>query len=190
VGITIRQARHEDTPHLERLIAASVRTLGAAYYTEEEIERALVHVFGVDTQLIEDGTYFVAEADGQIVGCGGWSRRKTLFGSDRAKGAAEDSLLDPKHAAARIRAFFVHPDWARRGIGARLLRVCEAAARESGFDRAELAATLPGEPLYTAAGYVEMQQIDVDLRDGFILKIVHMGKDLAPHKGEQKCTDT
>src|SRR5438132_13022679 len=113
--ICIRLATMNEIPALEQLIAASVRSLSIGYYSPTQIESALVHVFGIDTQLITDGTYFVAELDGQLVGCGGWSRRKTLFGGDQMK-AVEDNLLDPKIEPARIRAFFVHPDFARRGI--------------------------------------------------------------------------
>src|SRR5205085_5395002 len=115
-------------------------------------ESALVNVFGVDTQLIIDGTYYVAELDGRVVGGGGWSKRKTLYGGDQTK-AAEDPLLDPETEPARIRAFFIHPDYARRGIGGRIIETCEQAAREAGFTSIELAATLPGEPLYKAFGY-------------------------------------
>jgi GNAT superfamily N-acetyltransferase len=149
--ITIRQAVLAEVPALQSLIRASVLELQTADYTVEQREQALELVFGVDTQLIEDGTYFVAEAqaDGNLIlaGCGGWSKRKTLYGSDHCAGR-EDALLDPNHDAAKIRAFFVHPDWARRGVGSRILEVCEAAAVASGFRRLEMGATLTGVPLY------------------------------------------
>jgi GNAT superfamily N-acetyltransferase len=162
---------------LEALIAASVRGLSIGYYSPEQIESALIHVFGVDSQLIADGTYFVAELDGQIVGCGGWSKRKTLFGGDQAK-EAEDNLLDPNTDAARIRAFFIHPDFARRGIGKLLIEACETAAKEAGFRRLEMGATLPGEPMYRAVGYEVIERFDLPFPDGVMLPLVRMGKTL------------
>ena len=150
-------------------------------YTLEQREQALDLVFGVDTQLIEDGTYFVAEArvdqDLVVAGCGGWSKRKTLFGSDHCAGR-EDALLDPQQDAAKIRAFFVHPDWARRGVGSRILEVCEAEAEAAGFRRLEMGATLTGVPLYSARGYVEAEHLEVPLQPGVSLPIVHMVKQL------------
>ena len=175
MSINIRQANHTDMPVLEQLIPESVRALSANYYTPQQIESAILYIFGVDTQLIADGTYFVAESEGQIVGCGGWSKRKTLFGGDQMKDV-EDALLDPAVDAARIRAFFVHPDWARRGIGTRIIRACEEAAREAGFTRLELAATLPGEPLYRAVGYRAIERFDAPMPDGETLPIVRMAK--------------
>jgi GNAT superfamily N-acetyltransferase len=154
----------------------------ATEYTPEQRERALEVVFGVDTQLIEDGTYFVAESNREgkpvIAACGGWSKRKTLFGGDRFAGR-EDSLLDPARDAAKIRAFFVHPEWARQGIGSRLLEVCEAAARGAGFRRLEMGATLAGVPLYRARGYTAGEQRNVPLGPGFSLPIVFMVKQIA-----------
>lgn len=164
-------------PALEALIAASVRGLSIGFYTPEQIESALIHVFGVDSQLIADSTYFVAELDGQIVGCGGWSKRKTLFGGDQAK-EAEDNLLDPNTDAARIRAFFIHPDFARRGIGKLLIEACEAAAKEAGFRRLEMGATLPGEPMYRAVGYEVIERFDLPFPNGVVLPLVRMGKPL------------
>src|SRR6202167_5731941 len=138
----LRNATRADQAALQRLIARSARELGAQDYRPEQIEGALLGAFGVDTQLIDDGTYFVVEADGKLVGCGGWSRRRTLFGGDRhrERDAAE---LDPKVDAAKIRAFFVDPDHARRGIGRALLERCESEARARGFRRLELMGTLP-----------------------------------------------
>ena len=150
---TLRRAVAADVPALEALIAASARALGRGYYTTAETEAAIVHVFGVDSALVADGTYLVAEADGALAGCGGWSARRTLFGGDRFA-AREDDRLDPARDAARIRAFFVAPAFARRGVGAMILNACEAAARSSGFSRAALMATLPGVPFYAAHGYV------------------------------------
>src|SRR4051812_1071548 len=148
----LRPARKEDISALEELIPISVRRLQAAHYSDAQMEAALGPVFGVDQQLIRDGTYFVVEDAGQIVGCGGWSKRKTLYGGDRDR-AGEDAELNPQLDPARIRAFFVHPDWARRGIGRSILMRCEAAAIQAGFHHAELVATLTGEPLYARFGY-------------------------------------
>jgi GNAT superfamily N-acetyltransferase len=183
--LTVRQAVLADVPALEGLIRASVRGLQTADYTPEQREQALELVFGVDTQLVEDGTYFVAETKGveassvapAMVGCGGWSKRKTLYGSDHCAGR-EDALLNPRHDAAKIRAFFVHPSWARQGIGSRILEVCEAAAAGAGFSRLEMGATLTGVPLYLARGYVEGQRREVPLGPGLSLPIIHMVKRL------------
>jgi GNAT superfamily N-acetyltransferase len=139
------------------------------------MDGALGSVFGVDTQLIRDGTYFVAEAESVVVGCGGWSRRKTLFGSDSAK-HGEDLLLDPRRDAARIRAFFVHPSWARRGIGSEIMRRSEAAALGAGFRRIEIVATLTGEALYQRFGYTAVERYEVPLANGCRLPVVRMTK--------------
>ncbi len=173
--ISLRTAREEDVPALEQLISRSVRQLSAGYYSDAQIESALRYVFGVDTQLIADGTYFAVEVDGCIAACGGWSKRKTLYGGDQLK-SGEDALLDPATEAARIRAFFVDPDFARRGIGRQLLTACEEAAQAAGFRRLEMGATLPGEPLYAAAGYQAIERIDLHMPDGVILPIVRTGK--------------
>jgi GNAT superfamily N-acetyltransferase len=179
--VTVRQATPADIPVLQELIRVSVLGLQGADYTPQQLELALDRVFGVDSQLIKDGTYFVAEATADqaqvIAGCGGWSKRKTLFGSDHYAGR-EDALLDPAHDAAKIRAFFVHPGWARRGVGSRILEVCEAAAAAEGFRRLEMGATLTGVPLYLARGYVEMEHREVPLVPGLSLPIVHMEKQL------------
>lgn len=175
MNLTLRLAVGADIPLLTELIAASVRGLQAADYTPPQLEGALRSVYGVDTQLIHDGTYFVAEVDGAIVACGGWSKRRTLFGADHCAGR-EDSLLDPVCDAAKIRAFFVHPEWVRRGIGARILEACEAAARSQGFSQFEMGATLTGVALYKARGYREVERIDVPLPDGEVLRIVRMSK--------------
>jgi GNAT superfamily N-acetyltransferase len=179
--LTIRQAVPADIPALQEVIRASVLELQTEDYTAMQRELALQHVFGVDTQLIHDGTYFVAEAQVAsspvIAGCGGWSKRKTLFGSDCCAGR-EDTLLDPGRDAAKIRAFFVHPAWARRGVGSRILEVCEAAAATAGFRLLEMGATLTGVPLYRARGYVEGERRQVPLGPGVSLPIVHMEKKL------------
>ena len=173
----IRQATTDDIPALELLIPQSARALSEGFYTPQQIEGAVVHIFGVDTQLINDGTYFVAEEDGRIAGCGGWSKRKTLYGGDQMKTEA-DPLLDPRTEAARIRAFFVDPQWARRGIGSRLMKACEEAAREAGFSALDLVATLPGEPLYRAFGYEVIERFDIALPDDVNLPVARMHKQL------------
>jgi GNAT superfamily N-acetyltransferase len=139
---------------------------------------ALGAVFGVDRQLIRDGTYFAVEDAGQIVGCGGWSKRKTLYGGDRDR-SGEDAELNPQVDPARIRAFFVHPNWARRGIGRSILQHCEAAAIQAGFHHAELVATLAGEPLYAKFGYAVVERYETPMTDGLSLPVVRMAKSLA-----------
>jgi GNAT superfamily N-acetyltransferase len=177
MDLTLRQAVPADIPGLRALIDASVRGLQATDYTSNQIEGALQSVYGVDSQLIADGTYFIVEAGTEpaIVGCGGWSKRKTLFGGDRWTGR-EDSLLDPQGDAAKIRAFFVHPDWVRRGIGSMILEACEGAATAAGFTRFEMGATLTGVPLYRARGYVPLEDLAVPLKNGESLSIVRMEK--------------
>lgn len=176
----LRTATADDIPALEALIPLAVRGLSAPFYTGPQIERAVAHVFGVDRQLIADETYYVAEIDGEIAGCGGWSRRKTLFGGDQTSFKAEDdALLDPARDPARIRAFFVHPGFARRGIGKKILRACEFAARQAGFARLELIATLPGEPLYLACGYQSVEPFDIVMPDGGKLPAVRMRKSFS-----------
>ena len=171
-------------PVLRELIELSVRQLQAHDYTEEQREAALRTVFGVDSQLIADGTYLVADAsdardaDGgkpAIAGCGGWSKRKTLFGGDQWSGR-EDSLLDPAHDAAKIRAFFVHPAWARQGVGTLILDACESAAHAAGFSRFEMGATLTGVKLFGVKGYAPVKRMDVPLDNGEVLPIVQMEK--------------
>jgi len=169
----------DDIPRLLEVIEASVRGLQMTDYTPAQIESALKSVYGVDTQLIADGTYFAVEADanGQIIACGGWSKRKTLYGGDQYVGR-EDSLLDPTSDAAKIRAFFVDPEWARKGIGSLILHACEQAAVADGFTRLEMGATLSGIPFYKVKGYVELESQFVPLGDGEELPIVRMGKDI------------
>ena len=177
MALVVRLATERDIPSLTRLIPESVRSLSVGYYTERQIESSLGYVFGVDSQLIADGTYYVAVAGEEVVGCGGWSKRQTLYGSDQMKGEA-DPLLDPARDAARIRAFFVHPEWTRRGIGRRIIEACEVAARHEGFGRMELGATLPGEPLYAAMGYTVTDRFEIPLPDGESLPAAHMAKSL------------
>jgi GNAT superfamily N-acetyltransferase len=163
------------------IIEASVRGLQAGDYSPAQIEGALLSVYGVDTQLITDGTYLVAEEVSKgapvIVACGGWSERKTLYGGDRYAGR-EDSRLDPSHDAAKIRAFFVHPDWARRGIASLILQACEDAATAAGFHKLEMGATLSGVAFYKAKGYLEIENQQVPLSNGEILPIVKMAKEV------------
>jgi GNAT superfamily N-acetyltransferase len=173
----IRPAQAADIPALRVLIDASVRGLQANDYSPTQIEAALKNVYGVDSQLIEDGTYLVAEAEGTIVGCGGWSKRKTLFGGDQWN-AREDSLLDAQRDAAKIRAFFVHPAWARRGIGGLILDACENAAKCAGFTRFEMGATLSGVPFYQAKGYAALETIEAPLGSGETMKVVRMAKEV------------
>lgn len=186
MGTRIRTATAADIPVLQQLIEASVRGLQAPYYSPRQIELAIQTVCGVDTQLIADGTYFVAEviadpasscAKRLVVGCGGWSKRRTLFGSDQWN-ARQNDLLDPASDAAKIRAFFVHPDWARRGIGTMILDACEAAAKAAGFKRLEMGATLSGVPFYLTKGYVATENVDVRLGDDEVFPIVHMSKEI------------
>ena len=174
----IRLATSEDIPALKQLIDASVRGLSAAYYSPQQIESALQEVFGVDTQLILDQTYFVAEAAEQIVGAGGWSKRKTLFGGDSLKSSRLDALLDPANEPARIRAFYIHPEWSRRGIGSMILDSCEHAARVAGFKSVELASTLPGLPFYLARGYEKSDAISIPMASGETLVTYRMTNTL------------
>ena len=178
--LVVRAAVAADIPVLDRLIARSARLLGRGFYTDEETEAAIEHVFGVDSELIADGSYFAVELDGVIAGCGGWSRRPTLFGGDRYA-ARRAGLLDPMRDAARIRAFFVSPDHARRGVGTTLLTACEDAARAHGFTTAALMATLPGVPFYLAHGYTPDAPIALDL-DGTAVRFVPMHKAIVTDK--------
>jgi GNAT superfamily N-acetyltransferase len=174
----IRRATLEDRAALERLIAESARGLSLGDYSEAQVEAALASVFGVDTDLIRDGTYYVAEAGGEPIGCGGWSKRRTLFGGDRF--AARDSgHLDPRAEPAKIRAFFVRPDWARRGVAGRILETCEREARAQGFRSLELMATLPGVRLYAARGYEAGEQVEYEIADGVTIEFVPMRKELS-----------
>lgn len=177
--LTLRPATPDDVPALEALIPLSVRALHAPYYSPAQLTAALGPVYAVDRQLIRDGTYFVVERAGRVVGCGGWSRRESAFGGDHAR-AGEDSALDPARDPARIRAFFVHPEWARQGIGRVLLAACESALREAGFREAVLVATLAGEPLYAAAGYTAVERLELALDDGVTLPMVRMVKRFTP----------
>jgi GNAT superfamily N-acetyltransferase len=175
----LRQAREADAEAITALIARSIRGLGAGDYSPEQIEAALRGAFGLDRQLIADGTYFVIEADGALAGCGGWSFRRTLFGGD-ARAGRDAGLLDPLTDAARIRAFFVDPRAARRGIGSSLLAHCESEARRRGFGRTELMATLPGVRLYAARGYLAGPRVRHELGPALAIDFVPMSKTLEP----------
>jgi GNAT superfamily N-acetyltransferase len=175
--IILRTATPADIPQIETLIARSARGLSTEDYRASQIEGALRGAFGVDTQLLADQTYFVAEDDGRVVGCGGWSFRSTLFGGD-ARTGRDSSVLDRRTQAAKIRAFFVDPADARRGIGTLLLERCENEARAHGFSRAELMATLPGVKLYAARGYVGAPMVRFDVGQGESIEFIPMHKVL------------
>ncbi len=183
-----RLATPADIPHLGALIEASIRGLQAGDYSPTQIEQAIGTWLGLDTRLVADQTYFAVEVPvdanpdglptiGNLAACGGWSRRKTPYGSDHRPGR-DDSFLDPGTDAAKIRAFFVHPAWARRGIGSRILELCEQAAQAEGFARFEMGATLTGIPLYRRHGYVEQERVELPLANGETLPIVRMTKQM------------
>jgi GNAT superfamily N-acetyltransferase len=173
--IRLSVATREDIPGLSALIVESARLLSRGFYSDEEAESAIKFVFGVDTALVDDGTYYVAHFDDALAGCGGWSRRNTLYGGDQ-RPVGEASLLDPTKEAARIRAFFVAPAAARRGIGRHLLAACELAARAAGFQSLTLMATLPGVPFYRALGFSPDEDVVDVLPDGTPLRFVRMSK--------------
>lgn len=177
INFTLRTARLGDRAQIEQLIIDSARGLSREDYTNEQIEAAITAVFGVDTDLIYDGTYFVAEHAGTLIGCGGWSKRKTLFGSDRYA-QRETGMLDPRQEPAKIRAFFVHPNWARQGVGRALLHICEAEAKANGFHTLELMATLPGVKLYRALGYIGSDRVIYKIGDSIDIEFVPMRKTL------------
>jgi N-acetylglutamate synthase-like GNAT family acetyltransferase len=177
MSASVRLATFEDVPALQALIVDSVNQLQAADYNEAQRHGALGSVFGVDPVLIEDGTYFLAEIEEKICACGGWSRRGTPFGSDRSP-ARDDRLLDPTRDAARIRALFVHPAFARRGLGTLILQTCESAAKAAGFHTAELTATLTGTKLFRVHGFLPAEEIRVPLANGEMLPVLRMTKQL------------
>jgi len=172
-AFVLRVATPADIPAITALIDASVRGLSQAHYSPEEIEESLVTVFGVDSQLIADGTYFVIECDGAVAASGGWGKRATLYGGDQVK-AESDPLLDPATDAARIRAFYVSPLFARRGLARRLYHACELNAVAAGFRRFQLGATLPGVPLYESLGFRAVRDVPTTMRHGLTLGIVQM----------------
>ncbi len=174
-ALTSRIATPDDIETLRPVMDAAIAELQQGFLTPAQIESSKT-VMGMDRQLIADGAYFVIEAEGQVAGCGGWSRRATLYGGDHTPGR-DAALLDPAVDAARIRAMYTHPAFVRRGVGRLILGLCEAAARAEGFRRIELMGTLSGVPLYRSAGFVEMERIE-DARGGVPVPLVRMGKDL------------
>jgi GNAT superfamily N-acetyltransferase len=173
---TLRLARLDDVPALRSLMDASMRIHLAAVLSPDEVDASFA-IMGLDTQLIDDGTYYVVECEGRVAGCGGWSRRATLFGGDHSAGR-DAALLDPKADAARVRAMYTHPDFARQGVGRLILGVCEEKAAAEGFTRTELGATMSGLPLYRAYGYLEIEQLRVDTPSGVRVPIIRMGKTI------------
>lgn len=175
----LRKATRDDLAKIEILIAESVRGLSVRDYSAQQIELSVKSVFGVDLELIDDGTYFVAEtSDGELAGCGGWSKRKTLYGASRYDDSRDSNELDPKTDPAKIRAFFIHPDFARQGIGTAILQACEDEARSHGFRSAEMMSTLPGVKLYSTRGYVGDECVPVAVGEGIDIGCVRMRKDL------------
>lgn len=174
----IRKATLADRAAIAQLIKDSARSLSRADYSDAQIEGAIATVFGVDTNLIIDGTYFVAEGAGTLIGCGGWSKRKTLFGGDQwaTRDAGE---LDPKTEPAKIRAFFIHPEHARKGIARAILAACESEAKACGYESLELMSTLPGIKLYRACGYAGAERVELAVGDGVTIGLVPMRKELS-----------
>ena len=176
-SILIHIATTDEISALGALVKRSARLLSRGYYSDVEIDAAIKHVFGVDSELVSDGSYFVAMVDGALAGCGGWSKRTTLFGGDRYSGRTS-GLLDPATDPAKIRAFFISPDFARMGVGTAILHACETAARAAGFTQAELMATLPGVPFYEMRGYVRREPVQLDL-SGVTVAFVPMAKSFS-----------
>lgn len=174
MALALRFARPDDLPALQALMNRSIDELQRTFLTPEQI--AASHgIMGLDSQLIEDGTYFLVEDQGELVGCGGWSRRATLYGGDHSLALRAPQLLDPVSEPARVRAMYTHPEHARRGIGRRILAACEGAARAEGFTRAELMATMAGAPLYAACGYTVIEEV-TDKTQGIPVPLIRMGK--------------
>ena len=176
---SLRVATPEDADRIDALMKASAAGLFPAYYDERQVASAVVLVAQVDRALLEDGTYFVLESQGEFVGCGGWTRRHRLY---TGSGDAEDDgrLLDPATEPAKVRAMFVRPDWTRRGLGRRIIRECEAAAWREGYRRMSLLATLAGVPLYLACGFELLGETEVALSDGVLMACVAMEKPIDP----------
>jgi GNAT superfamily N-acetyltransferase len=176
--LRIRRARLDDIPTLQEVIPLAYRVLGAAHISSQQIESGLIYVIGVDTQMIKDGTYYVAEIDRQIVGGGGWCKRRKLFGGDQITAPEDNEWRDPARHAAGIRGFFVHPNWARRGIGRRLLKKCERQARRANFSALELIATPMGEPMYAGFGFEVTERLEFRFPDGVVAPAARMLKPL------------
>jgi GNAT superfamily N-acetyltransferase len=174
--MTSRPARRDDVAAIAPLMDAAIAGLLAPYLPPEGVA-ASFDIMGLDTQLIDDGTYYVVESGGVVIGCGGWSRRATLFGGDHSAGR-DAALLDPARDPARVRAMYTHPAWTRRGVGRALLALCDARARDEGFTACELAATLAGEPLYLACGYREVERFTADAPSGVAVPLIRMRKAL------------
>jgi GNAT superfamily N-acetyltransferase len=174
--LILRLATRSDMPEMSALMSAAIAQLMPAFLTPEQVQGSH-ETMGIDTMLIDDGTYFAVEEDGVIVGCGGWSRRTTLYGGNHSAGR-DDSLLDPAKDPARIRAMYTHPDYARRGIGKMVIDAGETAARAEGFQRTTLGATLAGEPLYTKCGYVEVDRHLRPAANGAVITLLVMVKDI------------
>lgn len=172
-----RLARIDDLPALNTLMTRSIEHLQHGFLSPEQV-RASHQVMGLDTQLVKDRTYFLIECDGHLVGCGGWSWRATLFGGDDSMVAREPAPLDPATDAAKIRAMYVDPDYARRGIGTMIMTLCETAARDAGFAKVEMMATLAGVPLYRMCGYSEIEAVEATTREGIVVPLIRMGKAL------------
>ena len=174
--LRLRLARHEDMPVLSGLMDAAIGELLRPFLPPEGV-KASYEIMGLDTQLITDGTYFVVEDGDEIAGCGGWSRRATLFGGDHSAGR-DAAVLDPARDAARVRAMYTHPDHTRKGVGRMVLDACEAAARADGFSHVEMAATMGGEPLYRACGYHDIEPFTAATSSGYAVPLIRMGKAL------------
>ena len=172
----VRLARRDDIPQIRALMDLAISRLLPAFLSPEAVE-ASFELMGLDTQLIEDASYYLVEVDGRLAGCGGWSRRATLFGGDHT-GGRDAAFVDPATEPARIRAMYTHPDFTRRGIGRLVLEVCEAAAAQAGFTRCQLAATLGGEPLYRACGYEPIEAFEGVSDAGVKVPLLRMGKPL------------
>jgi GNAT superfamily N-acetyltransferase len=180
MNFTIRKAAPGDQPAIEKLIEESVRGLARDDYDSRQIELSIQTVFGVDTELIADGTYYVAETEkGELAGCGGWSRRRTLYGASVYARSRDSEMLDPATDAAKIRAFFIHPNFARRGVGSMILETCEREAGAQGFKSCEMMATLPGVKLYAVRGYSGDERIKVPVGENIDIVCIKMRKYLA-----------
>ncbi|MER9332866.1 GNAT family N-acetyltransferase [Mesorhizobium sp. M0293] len=175
IGLEHRLATRADMPALAVLMNAAIGELQKPFLTEEQIASSR-SIMGLDTQLVDDGTYFIVEQNGVLAGCGGWSRRATLYGGDRSPGR-DAALLDPTKDAARVRAMYTHPSFIRRGVGRLVLTLCEDAARGEGFTSVELMATMAGEPLYRACGFEAVEEV-VDSRGGAGVPLLRMRKAL------------
>jgi GNAT superfamily N-acetyltransferase len=173
--LTHRLATEADLPALKALMALAIDTLQKGFLDDAQIIASRA-VMGLDTQLVADSTYFLVEEDGHLAGCGGWSRRATLYGGDHSTALRNEALLDPVRDAARVRAMYTHPDFARRGVGRLILSLCEVAAAAEGFGRVQLMATLSGEPLYRACGYAEIERVAAAPVGGVVVPLILMGK--------------